>query len=285
MTLSWDDDYPDRIVLKNEINYMVEAFVEILLEEIPKSEIEGIYFKGSAQKDWESPLDYVPELSDIDIHLLFSNDLSIEKNLGSTSRAMDIQAKVESRYFLKTPNPLHVPRPQLVILNQLLRDEDYIPSPQNVVSVLYGKNYPKPDYSSNPEKIRLIDCNRLINEEEYLSRFPLHIIDKLSKYLWDSLRGLVWRVSPIGPRLLHILGLSTEKAWGINRTKIVSLLKEMGEHQLVQDYSEFYLFGWKYFLSKYSDSNAGRSSLMSGINALSRGVEIGKSWLSKHSST
>jgi len=223
-------------------------------------------------------------LSDIDIHLLFSDDSLIEKNLGLTSKAMYIQAKVETRYFSKTPNPLHVPRPQLVILNQLLRDEDYIPSPQNVVSVLYGQNYPKPDYS-NPEKIRLSDCNRLINEEEFLLRFPLHIIDKPSKYLWDSLKGLVWRVSPTGPRALHILGLPTERAWGINRTKIFSLLKEMGEDQLAQDYAEFYLFGWKYFLSNYSDSEAGRSATMSGINVLSRGMEIGKSWFSKHSSS
>ena len=220
----------------------------------------------------------------LDIHLLFSDDSSIEKNLGSTSKAIDIQSKVEAIYFSKAPNPLHVPRPQLVILNQLFRNEDYIPSPQNVVSVLYGKEYEKPDYS-NPEKIRLIDCNRLISEEKYLSRFSLHVIDKPSKYLWDSLKGLVWRVAPTGPRVLHILGMPTEKAWGINRTKIVSFLKEMGEYQLAQDYSDFYLFGWKYFLSNYSDSNAGRSALMSGINVLNRGVEIGKSWLSKHSST
>jgi len=282
MIPSWNDYYLDRNVLKNEANCMVEAFVEILLEEIPQSDIEGIYFKGSAQKDWESPLDYVPELSDVDIHLLFSDDSLIEKNLGSTVKAMEIQSKVEARYFSKVPKPLHVPRPQLVILNQLLRDENYIPSPQNIVSVLYGKEYEKPDYS-NPEKIRLIDCNRLISEEEYLARFPRHVIDKPSRYLWDSLKGLVWRVSPIGPRVLHISGIPTEKAWGINRTKMVPILKEIGEYQLAQCYSEFYLFAWKYFLSKYSDSDAGRAALMAGINVMSRGMEIGTSWLSKHS--
>lgn len=283
MTLLWNNHYPDKGVLKNEVNRMVEAFVEVLSGEIPKSEIEGIYFKGSAQKKWESPLDYVPELSDIDIHLLFSDDSSVEKYLGSTSKAMHIQSEVETRYFSKTAKPLHVPRPQLVVLNLLLCDKDYIPSPKTAVSVLYGKDYPEPDYS-NLKKIRFIDCNSLINEEEFLSRFPLHIIDKPSKYLWDSLKSLVWRVSPIGSRILHILGLPTDKAWTINRTKIVSFLKEMGECQLAQDYSEFYLFGWKYFLSKYSDSNAGRLSLISGINALNKGVEIAKSWLSKHSS-
>ena len=141
-TLSWNDYYPDKEALRREVNFMLEAFVEVLLEEIPKSAIEMIYFKGSAQKNWESPLDYVPELSDVDIHLLFTDDSSTEKYLGSTSKALHILSKVEKRYFLKTEKPLHVPRPQFVILNHLLREKDFIPTPKSVVSVLYGKDYP-----------------------------------------------------------------------------------------------------------------------------------------------
>jgi hypothetical protein len=91
--------------------------------------------------------------------------------------------------------------------------------------------------------------------------------------------------SPTAPRVLHILGVPFGKAWSINRTEIVSLLKEIGEHQLAQVYSDFYLSGWEYFLSRYSDNNAGRSSIISGVNALSSGVEIAKSWLARHSST
>lgn len=281
MNIAWNDHYPEQRVLKHEIQSMLEAFVETLLEELPESEIEGIYFKGSAQKLWESPLDYVPELSDLDIHLLFSDDSSIEKYLGTT-QAMSIQSKVETKFFSKVDKPLHVPRPQLVILNTLLREEGYVPSPKSVVSVLYGKDYPQADYSDS-DKIRSSECQRIIKEEEYLSKFPLHIIDKPSRYLWDALRSLVWRVSPVGPRVLHILGLETEKAWSSNRTRIVSLLEEMGENQLVQDYAEFYLSGWEYFLSAYSNSNAGRTSLTSGVNTLVKGIEIAKTWLSKYS--
>ena len=284
MTILWDDQYPDQRILQNEIGYRTEAFVEVLLEEIPKSEIEGVYFKGSAQKEWESPLDYVPEISDVDIHILFSNDSSIERYLRSMDKATHIQSKVEERYFSKAPKPVHIPRPQLIILNSLQRDEDYIPSPKSAVTVMYGKDYPEPDYS-NVEKIRFSDCKRLISEEEFISRFPLQIVDRPARYLWEALRTLVWHVSPSGPRVIHILGIPTEKAWGSNRTRIVSLLRETGEHQFAEDYARFYLSGWQYFLSKYSDTDAGRSTVISGIRALNKAVEIAKSWWSRHSSS
>ncbi len=283
MTLAWNERYPDQALLRSEIRCMLEAFVEVLLEEIPQSEIEGIYFKGSAAKSWDSPPDYVPELSDLDIHLLFSDDASVEKHLGSAAQAMHVRSKVEARYFAKIAKPLHVPRPQLVILNLLRRQENYVPSPRRAVSVLYGKEYPEAGHI-DPERIRRSDCNSLVEQEEYLSRFPLHIIDKPARYLWDSLRMLVWRVSPTGPRVLEILGMRSDQVWSANRTRVVSLLKELGERQLAEDYAHFYLFGWEYFLSSHTDSSAACSALSAGVKALTRGVEIARAWLAEHPS-
>ncbi len=130
MTLSWSGQYPDPRVLKTEAFFMAEAFAEVLLEEIPNPDIEGIYCKGSVMKDWDSPLDYVPELSDVDIHLLFHDDSSIERYLGSVVQAVHIQSRIEERYFSKVPGPLHVPMPQLTLLNDLLHNEDYVHPPQ-----------------------------------------------------------------------------------------------------------------------------------------------------------
>lgn len=186
---------------------------------------------------------------------------------------MNIQTKIENNYFSKIPNPLHLPRPQLVILNRLKKDENYIPSPQNTVSVLYGESQPEPNYNE-PEKIRAIDRARLMSEEDFISASPLKLIDRPSKYLWDYMRTLVWHVSPTGPRVLHILGLSTEKAWSMNRTRIVSSLKEMGKYQIAKDYSDFYMFGWEYFLSGYSNSDSVRSMIISGMKVLIRGLDI-----------
>ena len=276
MTTLWDDKYPDKKVLRKEITCMLESFVEVLLKEIPGSEIEGIYFKGSGQKEWDSPLDYVPEISDIDIHLLFSADSTVEKYFGTTEKAIAIQSKVEKKYFSKTVKPVHVPRPQLVMLNPVLKEKDFVPSPKSTISVLYGKDYPEPDCNVL-KRLRRIDFQHLMNEEEFILKFPLHVVDRPSKYLWQGLRNLVWHISPNGSRVLSIKGSPYEVAWGINRTKIVSLLEELGEHQLVQEYTQFYLSAWDYFLSQYKDTDAGRNAVVAGINALSRAIDIAKS--------
>ncbi|MFW9769230.1 MAG: hypothetical protein ACFFEM_10450, partial [Candidatus Thorarchaeota archaeon] len=39
------------------------------LVEVLGSSLESIYSKGSATKPWESHIDYVPTISDVDIHI------------------------------------------------------------------------------------------------------------------------------------------------------------------------------------------------------------------------
>lgn len=281
MIVSWGSRYPDPRILKTETACMAEAFTEVLLEEIPNSEIEGIYCKGSAVKDWDSPLDYVPEMSDVDIHILFRDDSAEDRYLGSVGQAVHVQARVEERYFSKVPQPLHVPRPQLLVLNRLLLSEDYVPSPRSTVAVLYGKDAPDPDYGDG-DRIRRTDCRRLLAEADFLKQLPHQAVDRLAGYIRECLRPMSWRVSPAGPRVLHILGLPTEKAWSINRTEAFTLLKEMDQEQLGRDYADYYLHAWEFYLSGYADGSAGRSSLTAGARVLGRGGEIAESWLGTH---
>jgi hypothetical protein len=276
--MKWNKHYPNPYILKKEIKYMIDSFVEVLLETIPKKDISGIYFKGSALKEWESPLDYVPEISDVDIHLLFVDESSVEKYLGTTEQAINIQSNVERIYFSKITNPGHVPRPQLLVLNTILNDENFVSSPKNTISVLYGKEYPEVD-PDKLKRVRQIDCQHLIEEDQFLKKFAFHVIDRPSKYLWQALRNLVWHISPIGSRVLSLKGINYEKAWSMNRTQIVKYLKKLGEKRLAQNYSQFYLNAWDYFLSNYSNTDAGRSAIISGVNTLNRGVQIAKSYL------
>ena len=282
MKHTWDNHYPNPKVLKTEVFSMAEAFTEVLLEEIPETEIKGIYCKGSVLKEWVSPLDYVPELSDVDIHLLFYDDASVEKHLGSIEQALHVQSQVEERYFSKTLHPLHVPRPQLTMLNELLHNDRYVHPPKEVVSVLYGKDAPEPDYS-NPDRIRTSDCLKLLGNEEFLQRLPLQTVDRPVGYIKETLRSISWRVSPAGPRVLHILGQPTEEAWSINRTSAVSLLEEMGQEHLARNYADYYIHAWEYYLSGYTDGNAGRASVFAGAKVLNGGMAIAKVWLVEHS--
>ena len=254
---------------------MVESFVEVLLDTVPHQEIRGIYLKGSALKHWDTPIDYVPEISDVDMHIYFHDDDSWRRHIGTVEQAIEIQRRVEELYLAKAGRPLHTPRPQLIVLNRLMRQVDFVGSPPGTVEVLYGEAEAAVDYS-DPERIRRLECNRLIEDADFLAVLPLQVVDKPGRYLWQSLRALTWRVSPAGPRVLHICGVDTEEAWSLNRTGVVSQLRDLGQHGLADHYSEFYLSSWDYFLSHYENNNAGRSAIAAGAQALSLAVGVAR---------
>jgi hypothetical protein len=274
MNLSWDARYPDPVALRREVEYMVGAYVDALRASVPEAELAGIYFKGSAQKRWDSPLDYVPELSDVDVHVLFTADEAEGAYLGTPEQALELQAAAEAAYFAKAPEPIHVPRPQLLVLNSVIDEPDFVPTPAEAITVLYGRDYPA-GASLETEAMKALDGKRLAGEGAYLARFPMHVVDKPAAYLREALRGMVWRVSPTAPRALYLLGVPFTDAWTANRTRLVALLEEAGERDFAGRYSHFYLSGWDYFLSSYGDHDAGRRALLAGIDVLRRGVEIG----------
>ncbi len=281
MRASWTGAYPDRSILRREVESMADTFVDVLLEDLGGQEIEGIYLKGSGQKEWESPIDYVPELSDVDIHLLLVDGSEALKLLQDPEQALEMQSRVEKMYLQRNSEPLHMPRPQLMLLNTLEKEEDYVPSPVSTIRVLFGRDYPRGDYGQ-AELIRGMDCRRLAEEEGYLRDFGLHVIDKPGSYIWTSLRTISWHVSPSGPRMLSLLDVPPEEAWSVNRTRTVAMLGERGEDGAARDYSEFYLQGWAYFLSGGRDNDAARSALSSGLRVLKRGVEVARAWSLQH---
>ncbi|NIT36124.1 MAG: hypothetical protein GTN49_06450 [candidate division Zixibacteria bacterium] len=277
MKITWGERYPDPAALWREVECMVGAYVDALLWKVPESELAGIYFKGSAQKRWDSPLDYVPELSDVDVHVLLDDDEAEAKYLGTLEPALELGAAAEAAYFGKVPQPVHVPRPQLLVLNSVISEPDFMPTPAEAITVLRGRDYPQ-GAPLEPEDIKELDAKRLSGEAEYLARFPMQVIDKPAKYLWEALRGMVWRVSPTAPRVLYLLGATFGEVWTANRTRVVTLLEDLGERDFAARYSEFYLSGWDYFLSGYTDFDAARRALLAGIDVLRRGVEIGEAW-------
>lgn len=277
MDTSWDERYPDPAALRREVECMVGAYVDALLQRVPPSEIATVYFKGSAQKEWDSPLDYVPELSDVDVHVLFDDDEAEAKYLGSPEQALELQAAAEAAYFAGVPDPVHVPRPQLLVLNNVAGAEDFVPTPRAAITVLHGREYAE-DAPPELDKVKALDAKRLSGQAEYIKRFPMHAVDKPATYLREALRGIVWRVSPTAPRVLYLLGAPFADAWTANRTGVVALLEDLGERGFAARYSQFYLSGWDYFLSGYGDHDAGRRALLAGIDVLRRAVEIGNSW-------
>ena len=278
----WDSRFPDRDQLRAETRCLTECVRDQLLALIPGDQIRGIYLTGSTVKAWDSPLDYVPEVSDVDIHVSFRDDISWREHLDTVSLALEVQAAIEACFERRCPRALHRPRPQLLVLNKLMAERPgFVYSPQSTVLVLQGEPYPKDDYS-NPDTIRRHNAVDLIERAEFVQRVPLLAIDRPWTYSRDLLSQLTWRVSPAGPLALHLSGLDTEHVWTLNRTQATAALHDVGLASLADPYRAFYPSAWDYFLSGFTDTTACRAAIASGTHVLTEGAEIAQQWLNSN---
>jgi hypothetical protein len=278
----WNASFPDPDALRAEARAMAGAVASALLAHATPERVKGLYFKGSAHKPWDTPLDYVPEISDVDVHVLFHDDGFAEEFSRSTARALEVQGAMEAEFRRRHPRPLHLPRPQLVVLNGIHDDPDFISSPPATIEVLHGEPYPASDYS-RAEAIRQVDARHLAEQRSFLEAFPLRVVDKPGKYIREMLRVMNWRISPAASRLLHLLGEETEDVWSLNRTGLVHRLVEKGKERFARLYASYYLSGWAFFLSGDGDGKAGRSALASGFGAIEESVDHAEAWLEAHS--
>src|SRR5947209_15561632 len=197
----WDRRYPDESSLRREIAAVTEAFLEALFGSFPRRTIAGVYAKGSARKPWDSPLDYVPELSDVDFHVLFADDRPDAKHFPSIESALAMQRVLDEGYTRRIPLPIHVPRVQLIVANDLHRMPDFIHSVPHTVEVLFGRPYPAPEL--DPEKSLSAGRHNLRSHESYLQELPGHVADKTGRHLWELLRWMNWRIGAAGPPMLE----------------------------------------------------------------------------------
>ncbi|MCY1061598.1 hypothetical protein [Nannocystis sp. SCPEA4] len=276
--MTWASPYPDPARVRAEVDGMTSAYVAALLERVPRDAIVGLYAKGSAAKPWDAPLDYVPELSDVDLHVLVHDPARLEAGIGGLRGALKLQARAEALYFEQFPDPIHVPRPQLLSLNALKQQSFYVPSVASTVRVLLGEPYPTAT-TRDAADIRRLDAAALLEHEAYLGRLPWAVVDMPTKFLWVRLRDLAWRVSPTGPRALSALGVPYAEAWGGNRSRIVRHLEALGEEALAAVYAAFYTSAWQFFLSGYTDGDAAGRALVAGAETLEHGARLGRAAL------
>ncbi len=277
---TWNDDYPDPERLRHEVLCMTDAIVETLLDHIPNDEIRAIYLKGSAKKRWDTPIDYVPEASDIDFHVWFHDDEWEESLFKDLDQAIAVQQEIERRYRRKCPQSIHTPRPQIMIMNSLLRKPGYMHSPPDSVRVLLGEDYPAADYADTDELKRL-KCQDLLAFTDIVDRFPYRVFDRPDKHLAELLRDLSFRVSPVGPIVLQLAGGDLMTVWSMNRTRITRMLEEIAEHDLAASYVGYFLARWRWFLSNGSNPEALRDSVRTALQVLDRAESVAKTHLSQ----
>lgn len=254
---------------------MAASFLAALLAAFAQGEIVSVFLKGSSRKPWNSPIDYVPEFSDVDIHVRFRDEPPPDQQYVSLEAGLRIQEATEREYHRCIPRPVHVPRLQFIPVNILERQAFYTPSPASTIETLYGRRYESAevDEGASRESSRQL----LLEQRDFLRELGEHVADKQGRHLWDLLRLLPWRVAPAGPRVLELLGTPYVEAWSGNRSTVVRRLEEWGQAELAAHYTAFYLRAWDYVRSRRVDSAAGRDVIRAGAGVLAEGVRIAES--------
>lgn len=257
---AWPSDFPKEKALRKDIQIMLSCFQEVLFRHVPKSNIIGIYFKGSASKKWDSIIDYVPGISDIDIHFILKNPSKFEKM--SLDEAFKFSSELRDLYKKKNKKPAHFPIVQINLLNKLMKKDFYSPTPKEAVKTIYGKKYEEKKIILNDELKKSI---KKVKEDAPLGKeMPLKVIDKAGRYE-KYLQQLSWKISPCIPNYVFLKIKDYKKSWTMNRTELARTLKELGEEELAENYTKFYTEAWKYYISK---------SEKSLINAIRAGSEV-----------
>jgi hypothetical protein len=254
---------------------MAEAWAEVLVGRLPPRAVRGVYFKGSALKPWDSPIDYVPGLSDVDVHVLLGDDRD-EAHLNAIDIALEVNAAVLATYRRRAPAALHLPRPQLVLANRLEQDATILPSPAATVETLFGEPYVDhvlTEEEQAAQRARDREQLRRPSHIEFIDELPFRAIDRLGERLTPLHGELNWRVSPVAPRVLEVLGMAYAQAWSLNRTHLVAGLRERGLETLADAYESYYVAGWRLFIDG-TESPAAFDIFRAGIEVVRLGAEV-----------
>lgn len=251
---------------RHDLRMCYQAWSETLREHFGKR-IKCAYAKGSAIKPWDSPIDYVPVLSDADIHICLNDERDFFEGCDDPfAEAMKMSSAFERRFYEMEPNPLHFPRSQIVHINKFMQSEKWTPPRQKEVQQLIG------DFNQEPlpsdDKIREWDLENLLELREWLGTVPMSAVDRAGFDFWSLIRRMVFRVSPSPVRLLTQDYDDPYDVWSWNRTKIADELGFSGHLDIQRHYRGFYDAGWRLFLSNFSDNSSFREVTNHGYYVL-----------------
>jgi len=251
---------------REDIQCAIQVWTETLTETVG-SRLESLYAKGSATKPWDSHIDYVPTISDVDIHITLKDDKPLFGPYSDDfDRAVEISQRSEQEFLRRRPDYFHIPRMQVIETHFLKASGKYTPPRQEDILVLYGK--PVLQKPPKPHTIREGDIERIVEEKEYIFEMPRRIFDRTELDWWAVIRVMTWKVSPSPFRILTQHHSDPIDVWSWNRTKIHAALKEFDYDKLARHYHGFYDAGWRLFLSSFKDLKAFRECAVNGYYVL-----------------
>ena len=245
----------------------VDAAIEVwrqLIHERLSDRIDYAILKGSGIKEWESPVDYVPVISDIDIHVGTKKNMPLfPKNRDGFLYSLETTRLYEEMFKEMRPDHLHIPRPQFVVIEEA-RGE-WLPEKHEEVKPLFGEVPLKSEESL--ESLRARDLDELTGLGPLLARLPERVIDRVDLEYYRVLRMLCWVVSPTPVRVLSQF-TDPKHAWTINRTNLLRLLESSGIQDIAEPYREYYLTGWKAFTEGFRGNDTMRRLITHAYDVL-----------------
>jgi len=269
---SWSNKYPSQSVLRKDIDALIYAFMNVLFQNVPKKDVDTIYFKGSASKKWESVIDYVPNVSDVDLHVRLRSYSSYNKLL-CIENSLKFVKSVEKEFFKLNPKHYHMPRLEMNIYSFVKDKLDYLPTPKTSVKIIYGTtpyDYILPDRKKLLKRAR----EQIFGTEKFLNKLPMRTMDKDSSSLLGYIKDMCRQITNVVPNTLTILGLSYDDSWKDNRTTIYNHLLRLGKKALAKNFADFYYYAWQYELT-YDADNC-RKSITSGYYVFEECMAIAK---------
>lgn len=244
----------------NQAKADVEAAMDVwkeLIEERLCDVLDFAYLKGSVLRKWESPIDYVPLISDLDLHLKTKADRSLfTPDPEGFMASLGLTRQYEERFKERNPWHLHVPRPQVITMEEL--DPHWVPHDLSTVKVLYGEV--EPGERRPCEETRADDLAQLLDLGQVLPGLPVRVVDRIGLEYYRIIRQLCWRVSPTPMRLLSQVA-DPEYVWGLNRTRVADELEARGFDDISRHYRAYYLAGWASFETGFRDNEAMRRTI------------------------
>ena len=262
--MGWD--FPLEQV-RRDVDCCIEIWSEILSEDL-QDRVEYAYAKGSCIKHWDSPIDYVPVFSDVDIHIKLRDGRNFyPDSYEGFVESLSTTEAYEDMFGERNSDFVHLPRVQVVLLNPNLSDPDFmLPWDLGMIRPMVGE----PLLGEPPEHtlLRSMDLRNLLNQAEVLGALPLSACERTGLDYWILVRRLGWRVSPTPVRLLSQVVEDPLRVWGLNRTDVCDELEAHGFGDVSMSYEEYYLSGWEAFRSDFRDSRAMREALKAAYRVL-----------------
>lgn len=244
-----------------------------LLNSFFQDDLEYVYVKGSAMKPWKSMIDYVPQISDVDIHVKLKDSNS--ELLKHPSLEIALQFGHTYQKLFKKENEQrkrkysHLPRIQLVVINKLkLSKENFVYPRLQDVHVLVGNPIFPTELSF--DFVRKSDNEELLQIPKVIAKANNDLVDRSDSFeYYIVLRRINFVISPSPVRLLTQLLIDENPydIWVFNRSTIKEKLESLSLNELASTYERYYLAGWKLFTSKFMDTNK-------FINVLSLGQKV-----------